>query len=146
MVPWQDGTRYALTYNGISPGPTLRARPGDVINVTLRNELDEPTNLHTHGLHVSPEGTSDNVFIMIEPGQEFSYRYEIPSDHPSGTFWYHPHHHGNSGTASRSIFGFPFLTDEHENNLLSNLFPDFYRRALHRGLCNHHSMDDSIRF
>lgn len=102
MVPWQDGTRYALTYNGISPGPTLRARPGDVINVTLRNELDEPTNLHTHGLHVSPEGTSDNVFIMIEPGQEFSYRYEIPSDHPSGTFWYHPHHHGNT---AQQLFG-----------------------------------------
>ena len=94
MVPWGDGTRFALIYNGTVPGPTLRVRPGDVITLTLRNELDSATNLHTHGLHVSPEGTSDNVFVMVEPGQEFTYTYHLPTDHPSGTFWYHPHHHG----------------------------------------------------
>jgi len=94
MVPWGDGTRFALTYNGTVPGPTLRVRPGDVIMLTLRNGLDTATNLHTHGLHVSPEGTSDNVFVMVEPGQAFTYAYRLPADHPSGTFWYHPHHHG----------------------------------------------------
>ena len=62
--------------------------------MTLDNRLDAPTNLHTHGLHVSPEGDSDNVFVMVDPGQQHTYRYEIPADHPSGTFWYHPHHHG----------------------------------------------------
>ena len=93
-VPYAGGSRWALTYNGTTPGPTLRVRPGDVLTVTLDNRLDAPTNLHTHGLHVSPEGDSDNVFVMVDAGQQHAYRYEIPADHPSGTFWYHPHHHG----------------------------------------------------
>lgn len=94
MVPWNGGTRYALAYNGMVPGPTLRARPGDTIVITLRNGLDQPTNLHTHGLHVSPEGTSDNIFHMIDPGASLTYEYVLSKDHVSGTFWYHPHHHG----------------------------------------------------
>ena len=93
-VPYSAGHRWALTYNGTTPGPTLRVRPGDLLAVTLDNRLDAPTNLHTHGLHVSPEGDSDNVFVMVDPGKQHTYRYEIPADHPSGTFWYHPHHHG----------------------------------------------------
>lgn len=102
MVPWGSGERYALTYNGSVPGPTLRLRPGDTLRITLKNELDQATNLHTHGLHVSPEGNSDNVFLMIEPGQSFTYEYKIPANHPSGTFWYHPHHHGN---VAPQVFG-----------------------------------------
>ncbi len=94
MVPWGSGSRYALTYNGGIPGPTLRVRPGDTLTLTLRNDLDTPTNLHTHGLHISPSGRSDNVFVMIEPGAAYTYEYVLPEDHPSGTFWYHPHHHG----------------------------------------------------
>lgn len=85
----------ALTYNGTVPGPTLRVRPGDRIALTLRNELDAVTNLHTHGLVVSPEGKSDNVFVMIESGETFDYEYALGADHPSGVFWYHPHHHGH---------------------------------------------------
>ena len=46
-----------------SPGPLLRAREGDLLRVELVNRLDEPTNLHFHGLHVSPGGNSDNVFV-----------------------------------------------------------------------------------
>lgn len=101
-LPWGSGTRYALGYNGSVPGPTLRVRPGDVVTVRLVNQLGEATNLHTHGLHVSPEGSSDNIFVMVEPGQEHTYEYRIPADHPSGTFWYHPHHHG---TVASQVFG-----------------------------------------
>jgi len=101
-VPWGTGKRYALTYGGSTPGPTLRVRPGDELTVTVRNDLDEATNLHTHGLHVSPNGDSDNVFTMIDPGQEHTYRYEIPKNHLSGTFWYHPHNHGN---VAAQVFG-----------------------------------------
>ena len=64
-----DGRRTrALGYNGTSPGPTLVVRPGDLLRVRLENALDATTNLHTHGLHVSPEGNGDNVFRAVEPG------------------------------------------------------------------------------
>src|SRR5215204_4452527 len=47
-------------FNGAFVGPTLRVRPGERIEHELVNGLMEPTNLHFHGLHVSPEGESDN--------------------------------------------------------------------------------------
>jgi FtsP/CotA-like multicopper oxidase with cupredoxin domain len=85
----------AWGYNGSSPGPTLRVRPGDQLALRLHNRLDQPTNLHTHGLRVSPEGNSDNPFVHLAPGEAFDYRITIPSEHPAGTFWYHPHAHGH---------------------------------------------------
>ncbi len=92
----------ALTYNGGLPGPTLFVRPGDRIRVSLKNLLKEPTNLHVHGLHVSPNGNSDNVFVSITPGASFDYDYQLPKDHPPGVFWYHPHHHG---LVANQVFG-----------------------------------------
>lgn len=57
------------------------------------------TNLHTHGLHVSPEDPSDNVFLEIDPwvNKEATYKFQIPSNHTAGTFWYHAHKHGSVG-------------------------------------------------
>ena len=92
----------ALTYNGSLPGPTLRVRAGDRIALAFRNELDAPTNLHTHGMVVSPEGNGDNPFLAIEPGTAFAYDIRLGADHPPGVFWYHPHHHGN---AADQLFG-----------------------------------------
>jgi len=95
-------------------GPTVNLWPGDTYRITLNNKLpaDDPscgdhgdpnvphcfnsTNLHAHGLWVSPSGNSDNVFIKINPGVSFTYEYNIPADHPAGTFWYHPHLHGST--------------------------------------------------
>ncbi|TNE58860.1 MAG: copper oxidase [Sphingomonadales bacterium] len=100
------------SYNGRFIGPTLRLKPGDVLNMTVRNMLppnpdvmpadhNQPhhfntTNIHTHGLHVDPKGISDNVLRRMTPGGEYQVRVEIPADHPPGTFWYHPHVHGST--------------------------------------------------
>ena len=54
------------------------------------------TNLHTHGLWINPSGNSDNVLISVNPGVDFQYEYNIPPDHPAGTFWYHSHRHGST--------------------------------------------------
>jgi suppressor of ftsI len=89
-----DGKRVtALSYDGSFPGPTLVICAGDHVTVHLKNDLTEPTNLHTHGFHVSPEANHDNVFERIEPGQSFTYEYDIPRDMPAGAYWYHPHLH-----------------------------------------------------
>ncbi|ADX74213.1 putative multicopper oxidase [Pseudarthrobacter phenanthrenivorans Sphe3] len=84
----------ALGYNGSIPGPTLRIKAGDTLKIALANRLPQVTNLHLHGLHVSPEGKGDNVFVAVEPGASFDYEYKLPGDHPPGVYWYHPHHHG----------------------------------------------------
>jgi suppressor of ftsI len=51
------------------------------------------TNVHYHGFGVSPLGNSDNVFIVVKPGETFKYNVAIPTDHPTGLYWYHPHPH-----------------------------------------------------
>ena len=88
--------------------PTIRVAPGQQLNIAIDNKLESctekqradhacfnDTNLHTHGLWVSPSGHSDNVLVSIAPGSGYRYQYQVPVDHPAGTFWYHPHRHGS---------------------------------------------------
>ena len=89
-------------YNGAFVGPTLRVAPGEILRVTLQNELKQHTNIHYHGMHVSPDGNSDNIFLMVLPGQTFDYELQIPADHDPGTFWYHSHMHMDSES---QVFG-----------------------------------------
>jgi suppressor of ftsI len=81
----------AKVYNGAFVAPTLVVSPGDLIRVRLVDHLDEPTNLHFHGLAVSPSGDADNVFLSINPGHSFQYSFRLPRTHPAGTYWYHSH-------------------------------------------------------
>lgn len=106
-------------------GPTLEMGQTGVFKVNLVNDLGlnpdqaqphivnipsqfNTTNLHTHGLHVSPQGHGDNVYLDILPKGtdpkyadnsssfvgEFEYVYDL-KNHTPGTFWYHPHRHGS---------------------------------------------------
>jgi len=97
--------------------PTIAVSPGETVRIALNNHLPDQeacsqpvgnapnsagqhcfnaTNLHGHGLWVSPSGNSDNVLVSVRPGVRFEYEYNIPADHPAGTYWYHPHTHGSS--------------------------------------------------
>jgi FtsP/CotA-like multicopper oxidase with cupredoxin domain len=90
------------------PGRDCRCKPGPALHhehVAMERGLlgDQPkasgfntTNLHTHGLHVSPSGNSDNVLMSVEPKCSFQFKFQIPANHPAGTFWYHPHVHGST--------------------------------------------------
>jgi suppressor of ftsI len=69
-------------------------RPGDTIELRLVNRLDEPTNLHHHGFHVSPIGISDNVLRVMPAGSDNAVRVHLPRDMAPGTYWYHSHMHG----------------------------------------------------
>ena len=112
MVPFNGSTRWALTVNGQTPGPTLVARPGDHLSLTLENKSGASTNLHTHGLGVSPSGTADNPFIEVKNGQSYTYEIDIPASHPGGTFWYHPHfHHHVAEQLFAGFFGLIVVED-----------------------------------
>ena len=63
-----DGHQFqGMLYNGAYLPPVWRVRSGDSLTVTLHNRLSEPTNLHFHGLDVSPLGNGDNVFLHVVP-------------------------------------------------------------------------------
>jgi FtsP/CotA-like multicopper oxidase with cupredoxin domain len=88
-----EQVRFSAVYNGLYMPPVLRVQPGDVVRLTLANGGPRSTNVHYHGLLVSPMGAGDNVFLDIRPGTDFPYDMPIPSSHPQGLFWYHPHFH-----------------------------------------------------
>ena len=75
-----------LTYNGQIPAPRLEVKPGDKVLIHFTNNLEQPTNIHYHGLHIPITGNADNVFLKIEPGKKLTYEFQIPDNHPSGTF------------------------------------------------------------
>jgi FtsP/CotA-like multicopper oxidase with cupredoxin domain len=91
-----------MAYNGLYVPPTLKVRAGDTIRLRLVNEITQPTNLHTHGLSVSPRGNSDDIFLNIAPGQTQDYEIRLPADHPPGLYWYHPHPHTFSDVQVRN--------------------------------------------
>ena len=105
-----ENGRNAFAFDGASVAPVIRASPGDVLKITYINDLPprssetcavnpcmNMTNLHFHGLTVSPDAPQDDVLgMMAMPGQVLHYSVEIPRDHPPGLFWYHTHPHGES--------------------------------------------------
>ena len=80
----------AWTYNGVLPGPLIRAKVGDRLIVHFKNELKEPTTVHWHGVRVPIE--MDGVPGISQPevteGQSFTYDFVLKD---AGLYWYHPH-------------------------------------------------------
>jgi len=100
-------TANLMTYNGVYPAPTIKVKKGDLLRIHFKNSLPysgvnmmgedrDLTNLHTHGLHVSAEGNSDNTMLSFMSGETFDYEYDL-SLHSGGNLnFYHPHRHGNT--------------------------------------------------
>jgi FtsP/CotA-like multicopper oxidase with cupredoxin domain len=52
------------------------------------------TNLHTHGLHVSPNEPADSMMVQLSPGEIYDYTYDLGKEEPGHLNFYHPHVHG----------------------------------------------------
>jgi FtsP/CotA-like multicopper oxidase with cupredoxin domain len=75
--------------------PVLRSgEPPEVADLVAASSAI--TNLHTHGLHVSPRGRSDNVLLRVNSGRTNYFSFALPPDHAPGTHWYHAHLHGST--------------------------------------------------
>ncbi len=97
----------AWAYNGVLPGPLLRATAGDRVQVRVRNQLPEPTTVHWHGLAIrnDMDGVPEVTQPPIPAGKEFTYEF-IPPD--PGTYWYHSHGELQRG---RGLFGALIIDD-----------------------------------
>ena len=105
----------AWLFEGGLPGPTIRARPGELARIQLQNGLPEPTIVHWHGVLV-PASMDGHPRQAIGPGA--SYDYEYPIVQRAGTFWYHPHaHHLTAGQVHRGLAGFFIIEDDEEDAL-----------------------------
>ena len=102
--------RDSFAYNGKNVAPVIRVSPGDTLKIDYENDLPvhstescaispckNMTNLHFHGMEISPQSPQDDVIdMMAMPGDTLHYVVKIPADHPPGLFWYHTHPHGES--------------------------------------------------
>jgi FtsP/CotA-like multicopper oxidase with cupredoxin domain len=81
----------ALTFNGRVPGPELRVRQGDLVEVRLANEdVAEGVSVHWHGVDVpnAEDGVAGVTQDAVLPGRQHVYRFRAEQ---VGTFWYHSH-------------------------------------------------------
>lgn len=78
------------TYDGEIPGPVLRLRQGEPVRIFVRNDLDQETTIHWHGIRLpnAMDGVPGLTQPPIRPGETFAYEFTPPD---AGTFWYHPH-------------------------------------------------------
>jgi len=88
LIP--GGLTPAWTYNGLLPGPLIRAKVGDRVVIHFTNHLPETTTIHWHGLRIpnAMDGMPGVSQPPIDPGASFDYDYVVPD---ASTFWYHPH-------------------------------------------------------
>lgn len=94
----------AWTYNGKAPGPELRVREGELIEVKLRNEdIEDGVTLHWHGLDVpnAEDGVTGATQEAVMPGESYTYRFIAEQ---AGTFWYHSHQHSKEAV-EKGLFG-----------------------------------------
>ena len=105
-----ENGRDAFAFDGVTAAPVIRISPGETLNIDYDNDLPaksaencavnpcmDMTNLHFHGLTVSPMAPQDDVLGMLaKPGQTLRYSVPISRDHIPGLYWYHTHPHGES--------------------------------------------------
>ncbi|MET8046798.1 multicopper oxidase family protein [Streptosporangium sp. NPDC005286] len=81
----------AWTFDGTVPGPTIRVRQGELVEVRLRNAMPGiGVTLHWHGydVPVGEDGVAGVTQDAVKPGGEFVYRF-LAED--PGSYWYHSH-------------------------------------------------------
>ena len=121
----QSHMRYCYVAAGRYQSPNLRLHPGDLLLLTLKNQMSLPTeaspmpahasamdeacagggamtasatNLHFHGLAIPPICHQDEVLTtsVLPSDPAYEYRVQIPANEPPGLYWYHPHIHGST--------------------------------------------------
>ncbi len=102
----------AWTYNGVLPGPTIRAQSGDSAMIALVNGLPEETITHWHGLLVD-EFNDGHPRFAIPPGGTYQYQFLI--NQRASLKWYHPHPHMLTGEqVNRGLAGAFIVNDVDE--------------------------------
>lgn len=145
--------RTAMTFNGTVPGPQIRVNLGDEVKITLKNELDEPTTIHWHGMPVPNEmdGIPGVTMNAVQPGDSFTYRFKTSVP---GTYWYHSHQNGVV-QVDKGLYGSFVVVDPNEKQpdrdytlVLDEWMEDgemdhrsMNMHGMNHGAMNHGSMD-----
>jgi FtsP/CotA-like multicopper oxidase with cupredoxin domain len=104
-----------LAYNGVVPGPTIRGNVGDLLIVHFRNDLDEETTVHWHGLQLPADmDGSPTAQVAVPPGGTLTYEFRLLD---AATYWFHSHIHTNQQVEA-GLYGALVVRDKHEDKHL----------------------------
>ncbi len=96
-------------------GPTLQLRHGQSVRIGFDNALPQPSIVHWHGMLV-PDHADGHPRLAVAPGASYEYRFEVRNR--AGTYWYHPHPHGQTGPqVYGGLAGLLIVHDEEERSL-----------------------------
>lgn len=113
LVKGPEGS--VVTIPGSYLGPILRLRTGQKVRINLRNEMDEPTITHWHGLNV-PALMDGHPMYAVDKGQTFVYEFEVRNR--ASMILYHPHTHERTAEqVYQGLAGAILINDEEEEKL-----------------------------
>ncbi|MEQ1869870.1 MAG: multicopper oxidase domain-containing protein [Vicinamibacterales bacterium] len=96
-------------------GPVIRLRRGQQVRIRFKNQLDESSIVHWHGLDV-PELADGHPRLAVAAGGEYVYDFEVTNR--AGTYWYHPHPHMRTATqVYQGLAGLLLVSDPEEDAL-----------------------------
>jgi FtsP/CotA-like multicopper oxidase with cupredoxin domain len=97
-------------YGDQLPGPLIRARAGEQLQITVHNQLPTDTSIHWHGIALrnDMDGVPGVTQTAIGAGQQFTYQFTAPDP---GTYFYHPH---VGVQLDRGLYGALLVDDPHE--------------------------------
>ncbi len=108
------------TLNGTSPGPTITAKQGQLIEVHLRNNsVTAGVALHWHGVDVpnAMDGVAGVTQNAAPVGGEFVYRFVASH---IGTYWYHSHQVAHEQVVG-GLFGALVITPANPDRTVSDV-------------------------
>ena len=114
-----DGTLYSMfAYNKMIPGPILKVKKGSSLKVDFKNNLDQETTIHWHGLrqNIKDDGVPGFSQEPVKSGEKYTYTLSFPD---AGIFWYHPHVREDL-QQDLGLYGNIIVYDEYEKS--SNIF------------------------
>ena len=103
ILPQGDGTTQMLGFNGSTPGPALRYKQGDMVDLRFENSIGQGSALHWHGIRIdnAMDGVPGLTQPLVQDGEGFDYRFTVPD---AGTYWYHSHNQSWEQVA-RGLYG-----------------------------------------
>ena len=83
-------TMNTWAYGDTVPGPLIRATAGDLVRITVDNQLPAETSIHWHGIALrnAADGVPGLTQDPIKQQSRFVYEFVAPDP---GTYFYHPH-------------------------------------------------------
>lgn len=109
ILPEGDPATEMLGFNGGTPGPVLRVRQGEFLDIRFVNQIGDGSAVHWHGLRSdnAMDGVPGLTQDVVGAGDAFAYRLRAPD---AGTFWYHSHNRSWEQVA-KGLYG-PLIVEE----------------------------------